>query len=822
MSHVTLHFGEYRVDPAARELQRGDALLQLSPKVFDCLAYLIEHRDRAVGRDELIAAVWGRVDVSDTLLGQTVLKARRAVGDTGNEQHAIRTVPRFGYRWVAPIRAEEGNAGSEPTDASASVAAEAAATGAAVSHAPDTPAPDETPREPSSPAIAATARTHHAWTWLAAMALVTLLGLGIGYLSTRQPAPTHAAAPAASAARPADSTAVLPAEISDPGDGSWLRLGLMDLVATRLRSAGLPVVPSDNVVALMRNGGDIAARRQALAAATGALFMVQPTVSGRRDRWTVHLAMHTANGKVREVEAHDADVIVAGRTATDHLLALLGKRAPDSSAETRDLPAAELLSRTEAALLSDDLDGARHLIENAPPALQRSPELRFRLAQIDFRAGQLASARQRMGALIDETGAEADPVLRARALNGMGVIDIRSEQPADAEHAFTEAIGLLENRNQPAALGQAYTGRAVSYAARGDYAHATADFSRARIALELSSDALGLARLEANEGIVSAKRGRFADALASAEHAAQRFERFGALNELVLTLGNAAYAQLMLLRPVDALATTERGTPLLGRLENRSTKQAFRIERATALAANGRVIEARALLNDLATEVGTDANALLLARIHLEQAQLEFNSQQFGVAADLAASAVIAFDNPDYQRERASAWLLLTRSLRAQGEDRAAAAEVERLRHWAAGLPMPPVPTYAALAEAERHWALRDRSAAQTGYAEALTVADKADVPVDTAQVVVSYGNSLLAEGELQRAGAVVGQVARWADTDFACALLQVRYYRALGERDAWQAALRRAQGLAGERTIPLQLGRLPEPGKASSADSIL
>ena len=63
----------------------------------------LEHRERAVGRDELIAAVWGRTETGDGTLGQTVLAARRALDDTGKEQHAIRTVFRFGYHWVAPV-----------------------------------------------------------------------------------------------------------------------------------------------------------------------------------------------------------------------------------------------------------------------------------------------------------------------------------------------------------------------------------------------------------------------------------------------------------------------------------------------------------------------------------------------------------------------------------------------------------------------------------------------------------------------------------------------------------------------------------------------
>ena len=72
-------FGEFLLIPASRELRRGGHLQALSPKVFDCILYLLEHRDRAIGRDELIAAVWGRADVSYSLLGQLIAKVRRTL-----------------------------------------------------------------------------------------------------------------------------------------------------------------------------------------------------------------------------------------------------------------------------------------------------------------------------------------------------------------------------------------------------------------------------------------------------------------------------------------------------------------------------------------------------------------------------------------------------------------------------------------------------------------------------------------------------------------------------------------------------------------------
>ena len=59
---MILAFDDYALDRERRELRRGRVLLNLEPKVFDLLAYLIEQRDRVVSRDDLIASVWdGRI-----------------------------------------------------------------------------------------------------------------------------------------------------------------------------------------------------------------------------------------------------------------------------------------------------------------------------------------------------------------------------------------------------------------------------------------------------------------------------------------------------------------------------------------------------------------------------------------------------------------------------------------------------------------------------------------------------------------------------------------------------------------------------------------
>lgn len=96
-------FDEYTLDAAALLLARGDSVVDVPRRVFDCLALLLAERQRAVGRDELIRRLWGRDNVSDNQLAQTVAAARRLIDDDGVSQRRIRTVPGFGYHWIGPV-----------------------------------------------------------------------------------------------------------------------------------------------------------------------------------------------------------------------------------------------------------------------------------------------------------------------------------------------------------------------------------------------------------------------------------------------------------------------------------------------------------------------------------------------------------------------------------------------------------------------------------------------------------------------------------------------------------------------------------------------
>jgi DNA-binding winged helix-turn-helix (wHTH) protein/tetratricopeptide (TPR) repeat protein len=96
-------FGACELDEGRRELRVDGGLRHLEPQVFDVLAYLIHHRDRVVPKTELLDQVWGSRFVSESALTSRIKTARQAVGDTGREQTAIRTVHGRGYRFIAPV-----------------------------------------------------------------------------------------------------------------------------------------------------------------------------------------------------------------------------------------------------------------------------------------------------------------------------------------------------------------------------------------------------------------------------------------------------------------------------------------------------------------------------------------------------------------------------------------------------------------------------------------------------------------------------------------------------------------------------------------------
>jgi DNA-binding winged helix-turn-helix (wHTH) protein len=86
-------FADFVLDAELRELRHGANLVAVAPQVFDLLLYLIRNRERVVSKDDLIAAIWDGRIISDAALTTRLNVARRVIGDSGEEQRLIKTLP---------------------------------------------------------------------------------------------------------------------------------------------------------------------------------------------------------------------------------------------------------------------------------------------------------------------------------------------------------------------------------------------------------------------------------------------------------------------------------------------------------------------------------------------------------------------------------------------------------------------------------------------------------------------------------------------------------------------------------------------------------
>src|SRR5579864_711256 len=108
--HDAFEFGPYRLDLAERQLRRGTAVIRLTPKAFDTLAFLVQRPGHLVSKDDLIQGLWPDAHVEENNVAHYISVLRRVLEDGLDDKAYIETLPRVGYRFVAHVRKVQSEA----------------------------------------------------------------------------------------------------------------------------------------------------------------------------------------------------------------------------------------------------------------------------------------------------------------------------------------------------------------------------------------------------------------------------------------------------------------------------------------------------------------------------------------------------------------------------------------------------------------------------------------------------------------------------------------------------------------------------------------
>ncbi len=96
-------FQSFRLDSANQCLWQGEGRVQITPKGFDVLRYLVENAGRLITQDELLEALWPETYVNQEVLRKYILEIRKVLGDRPEKPAFIETVTKRGYRFIAPV-----------------------------------------------------------------------------------------------------------------------------------------------------------------------------------------------------------------------------------------------------------------------------------------------------------------------------------------------------------------------------------------------------------------------------------------------------------------------------------------------------------------------------------------------------------------------------------------------------------------------------------------------------------------------------------------------------------------------------------------------
>jgi len=427
---VIYRFGNYELDDSARELLAEGQRVETEPKAFEMLVYLLQHRDRAVSKDELLNELWPDTIVSETALSRCVMKARRAVGDDSGVQDVIRTLHGHGYRFVAPLR-------------------------------------DDAPDEPATAQPPAPVRERRGKPAIVVTAAVVVVAIAVGAFMQLQ-----RAEPAL-----AGEIAVLPVNnLIDDAEFSWVRVGLMSILKRMLEDGGLKVVPERAVLRAVGDSSTTAPLDESLFGRlqthTGSAAVLQTTLESRGGLQRLSAVItHPDGRKTRRVIVGESPATLAAEMAT----VIIGLSASSEEQEygrfakvSTDPFVNEMYARALDLELQGKLEEARQLFR---VAADQEPELfwlRYEIALCTRDLREWDEAASMFEALHAEASSGQDARALVATLNSHGVMLFKLNEFEAAEELLRRALDAAAERVHANDRATAHTNLALIGTRRGN------------------------------------------------------------------------------------------------------------------------------------------------------------------------------------------------------------------------------------------------------------------------------------------------------------------------------------------------------------------
>ncbi|MEO5561206.1 MAG: tetratricopeptide repeat protein [Dokdonella sp.] len=567
----------YSIDLAARAIRHGDAIVDVEAKVFDLVALLIEHRDRALSKREINHALWGQRPVTDAALSQLLSKARRALGDDGELQRVIRTVHGRGLQWIADVRVD----------------IEMPATDAIAETVP-------------------TKRSARPW-WLAALA--ASLAIAAALLVPHVP-------PSAGDGPALPRVAILPiTNQTGDADLAWTRNGLMGLIASLLQEHGRVEVIGSQVVQAQAGAREMfdAPTLATLGKSLGATHFVSGQL--RRVGSLYELDLHlSVNGN----ETHH-DVLrgtAPTQLAVDSVARLqrwLGITAPVAVSDDTGIRSPFLIEAyargLDASIHGDAINAKKYFqicLDQDPSLLW--PRLRLAIAQ---------GATNEADASI-ENATRVAATARERGENNLLVPALRQLSASeyfkgngDAAAAYLdEALQHLPDDSQPLTLAGVHSTYGAVEIKRGHLAQARQHLERALPLTRSIGNRRNEASVLANLAIVDGEQGRFDDRLTRFHEAIDAARESGSIDIELRTLGGLAAAEYDAGHALSAVPMLKRALALAQAQSDLQTRVHVGTNLARIIATFGRYDDADALVKQALAIGQAQGNANWQAKAH--------------------------------------------------------------------------------------------------------------------------------------------------------------------------------------------------------------